>query len=124
MRNLAILIILGVCVVILNACTEGPDEDDLSGKWSSEDMSAVVEDNELSIFWDDGEIRALYWKGEIPESIVSGDPFVSNGDVEAMNESLLGSLDETKAFIYEAGELSFELTVMGVTQTITMTKDA
>lgn len=118
------IITLAICVAILAACVAGPETEDLSGAWSSEDMSAVVEGNELSIFWDDGETRALYWKGDIPESIISGDPFVSAGDTDAMDNSLLGSLDDRKAFIYENGELSFDLTVMGVTQTITMTKDA
>lgn len=110
------------------ACGEGaPEPVDLTGSWVTTDdasvvMTAAVSNGEIEIVWvDEAEsISALYWVGTVPDEVTSGDIFVSEADRNALDTSLLGSQSETKAFTYADGTLSYDLTVMGVTQTITL----
>lgn len=120
-------LIVAVLVLFLLAACGGSGPVDLSGKWTTVnssdpafEMSAVVADNVMEIMWVHEDTRALYWKGSAPDIINSGEIFVSEGDTKAMDASLLGSLDSTKPFTYEDNQLRFDLTVMGITQTIKM----
>lgn len=60
----------------------------------------------------------LYWKGTfpVPPTAHQGDMFtvVSVGDTEAMQASLYGSQDESKAFEYKDHKINFKMTMMGV----------
>jgi hypothetical protein len=101
----------------------GGDPRVLTGSWGTSSdprMTAVVADSTVTVLWDTGEEKALYWKGTFNTSKTVGDGgvVVSQGDHNAMESSLMGSQDDSKSFVYKDGTLQFELTVLGVTQTI------
>jgi len=85
-------------------------------------MSATVTNGVLSIMWVDDSMRGLYWEGTVPATVMAGDIFVSEADVEALRVSIVGSLDETKEFTYADNRLSYDLSIMGVTQTLYLEK--
>lgn len=97
------------------------------GKMNDAIFVATILENDIEVQWNDGaDTNALYWKGTFttPVSTHLGDMFVvtSVGDTKAMSNSLLGSQDSTKDFLYEDRKLSFKMTVLGVTQTIHLEK--
>lgn len=47
---------------------------------------------------------------------------VTTRDAAATDNALMASTSDTKELIYNAGELSYELTAMGVTMTVRMAK--
>lgn len=101
----------------------------LVGTWTGETdtakMIATVTDSTIEIMWKTEDTTALYWKGSFnAPANFSGENTVitSDGDLAAMENSILASRHKTKTFTYDDGELSFELTVMGVTKTIKLSK--
>jgi len=96
------------------------------GKVNASTFSATILENDIEITWKNEESSALYWKGTFPTPLNAhlGDMFTvkSVGNTEAMGQSLLGSQDEFKVFTYENRLLKFQMTVMGVTQTVSLEK--
>lgn len=105
-----------------SASSKTPDAAPVSveGKWKADGFSAVVTDKTITINIVDGATRSLYWKGTFKDA--TGE-ITSKADVEALDASMMGSQDKTKVFVHENNELSFEMTMMGTTTTITMTKE-
>ena len=106
---------------------------DLTGTWkqtNSEDseswMEAEITDDTITVQWvgDNGDTRALYWKGSYDKPDKGGDwHWTSQGDTEAMQESMLASQDTTKDFTYtKADGLSWETSAMGVTTVVKTAK--
>jgi hypothetical protein len=123
------LIIAAAIVLALSACSGSKEPVDLTGSWQSVNqdhengvvMYALVSDGELEITWvADPTSHGLYWKGTVPDAVTPGDSFTSNGDTEAMDMSLLGSGSSAKEFKYASDQISFDLTAVGITQTIFM----
>jgi hypothetical protein len=89
-------------------------------------FSATILENDIEILWRNDASSALYWKGTFPTPVNAhlGDTFsvLSVGNKEAMEQSLLGSLDDTKTFVYENRKFSFKMTVAGVTTTVYLEK--
>lgn len=107
----------------LAACGSDVEPESLEGVWMTADdaavqMTAEIIDGDIIIDWTMEDISALYWMGSAPDEATDGDSFTSNGNTAQMDASLLGSGDPTKEFRYEDGKISFELTVVGVTQRI------
>jgi hypothetical protein len=98
-----------------------PSTSSLNGKWAasleSSTMLATVTDDGIEIQWANGDTSALYWKGTFPVPANHGAKFTveSEGDLHAMDESMLASEDLTKTFTYENNTINFSLTVIGVT---------
>lgn len=128
MKNLALPLLL-VLVFSLVGCDDN-EPTDLTGHWttaddaSSPEMFASIADGAIVIQWHDdisGD-TALYWKGTFVTEAEDEDNIVSVGDVEAMSHALLASGEESKTFTYEEGEITFDLTMMGITQLIVLQK--
>lgn len=102
-------------------------ESDFEGTWTVVDNSngidlvATIEGEEIEIDWllDDNQ-SALYWKGSFPTD--KDAELLSHADTKALDDSVMGSGDESKLFRFEENELRFELTALGHTQTIRMHK--
>lgn len=127
MRRLFALVI--ALLLIAGCSSASADPVSFDGVWQSvekpNDMfrfSAIVADGVIEINIIDENSRALYWVGTAPETISSGDIFVSEADQEILGNALLGSLDSTKEFTYANEELTFEGGMMGVLQDFTLRK--
>jgi hypothetical protein len=105
----------------------------LDGAWeqtnkNSEDsyQSATITGSTMQIDWvtDGGDSRAVYWVGtvEIPADVGDSFAWVSTRDAAATDNAIMASTSDTKEFTYNAGELSYELTAMGVKVTVRMAK--
>jgi hypothetical protein len=143
MRNLskvligvgAFLVVLALSFGALIYATAGNASDTdpltLNGPWQDQVNSATfvatITGDSIEIQWTDGDdTSGLYWKGSFPTppNMTVGSEFVveSIGDTEAMEASLLGSQNKTKVFTYDNGELSFTMTVAGVSTIVRLEK--
>lgn len=107
---------------------KAPEPVSLVGEWkqtNSDDperwQKATVTADTIEVFWvaDAGDTEALYWAGSV-EVPAEGDSFTFNSvnDTAKTENALLASGDETKTFTYKDGELSYDVTVQGVTKTV------
>lgn len=106
---------------------------DLTGNWEQEDMNpdgyqvGYITDDLIEIYWisDEGNTANLYWSGsyEAPTA-ESGDTYswVSKNDTTRTYNSLFASSDDEKQFTYSDGKLSYEVTALGKTSTISLVK--
>lgn len=106
---------------------------DLTGEWKqtnskSEDsyQAATISGDVIEINWvneaDSG--TAIYWVGTYvaPTEDVTEYTWESANDTSKTENALLASSDQTKTFTFKDGVLSYELTAMGVTMTVEMSK--
>lgn len=98
----------------------------LLGNWKNDDpnmhMSAVVANGTIEIVFESDTSSALYWKGTFPESATNGQDISSQGDTEALDASLMGSSETVKEFTYDDGNITYELTALGVTTRVVLAK--
>lgn len=104
---------------------------DLSGTWQSENndgsyQEAVISGDTIEINWitDDGKTKSIYWIGTYtaPTEIVDTYEWTSERDKEKTDSALLASTDDTKVISYSNGKLSYEVSAMGTTTTLELTK--
>ena len=105
----------------------------LTGNWEQEDMNpdgyqaGYITDDLIEIYWisDGGNTTNLYWSGsyEAPTA-ESGDTYswVSKNDTTRTYNSIFASSDDEKQFTYSDGKLSYEVTALGATSTISLVK--
>jgi hypothetical protein len=93
----------------------------LSGEWISKEprMIAVIDDGTIRIDMVGDDFSMGYWYGSFKMPNGDGDTIVSNA-IEG--NGLVLSLSTKKEFVYKDGALSFELTAMGVTNTVELTR--
>lgn len=105
----------------------------LTGEWkqvnsNSEDTYhvAVIQDDTIEINWvmEEDDTKALYWAGTFVAPETADEPYTwdSENDKEKTDMALLASGDDTKTFTYENGQLSYDASMMGVTQTVKLEK--
>jgi hypothetical protein len=96
----------------------------VNGTWSSSDpaMVATVSDNQIVIDFVMQNRRSLYWKGTLPSAIRRGVSVISVADKQALAEALLGSEHATKTFKLVDNKLQFDLSIMGTTTTVKLSK--
>lgn len=115
----AFLIILAIT---LSACGSSSSNkpSSLTGTWKSSDppMVAHISHGKIEIDIVDEGDSSLYWKGTLDATASEGSKLVSKGDVKAMGESILGSQDATKEFVYKDGKLTYRFTIMGTTKIV------
>ena len=110
-----------------------PTPPDLTGEWkqtnsNSEDawQSAKIADDFIEVYWvsDSGETKSLYWAGTYTAPTTADEPYIwqSENDKAQTGTALLASGDDTKSFTYQGGVLSYDVTAMGVTQTVKLEK--
>lgn len=105
----------------------------LDGTWvqvnnASEDsyQEAVISGNSITVNWvtADTDTKALYWAGtvEIPEDTGNSFSWNSQNDTEQTQNAIMASSDETKTFTYKDGKISYDVSAMGMTQTVKLEK--
>lgn len=130
LRILCIFILVVVALVVagvLTSCSSRTDDAgqtsanvpvNYSGTWKADQgIEAVIDGDNVEINIGDTESSALYWKGTFPVEIGSK-TVTSQADVEALSSSMLGSQDKTKVFNVSNDEITFKMSMMGVTQTV------
>lgn len=106
---------------------------DLSGEWrqtggASDDnyQIATIKDGTIEIFWvnETTDTKSIYWSGTYiaPTEAVKEYNWTSSANKEKLDTALLASLDDTKAFTYSNGQLSYDASAMGMTQTVKLEK--
>lgn len=110
-----------------------PEPINLDGNWvqinnASEDsyQEAVISGDTITVNWVTAstDTKSLYWAGsvEIPEN--AGDSFFwdSQNDTDQTQSAIMASGDDTKTFTYENGQISYDVSAMGMTQTVRLEK--
>ena len=115
-----------------SAAEEAPEEPtDLTGTWKSEDnegswMEASITADTIEINWisDDGKTKSIYWIGtyQAPDEAVDEYSWTSERDKEKTDTALLASTDDTKDFTYKDDIISYEVSAVGTTTTMELTK--
>ena len=104
---------------------------DLSGTWvqvnkESEGsyQEAVISGDTIEVNWISPDTKSLYWAGTFVAPTTADEPYVwtSENDTEKTSVAILASTAETKDFTYADGQLSYEVTALGVTKTVRMEK--
>ena len=102
---------------------------DLSGTWTSEKsgdsyQEAIITDNYIEINWMSKGSKSLYWAASYvaTESAVSEYSWTSENDKDKTGSALLASGDDTKEFTYKDGVISYDVSAMGTTTTMKLTK--
>lgn len=112
---------------------EAPEPVSLEGEWKQNNsndpenswQSATITGNTIEVYWvgDAGDTKSLYWAGTV-EVPAEGESFTfdSVNDTEKTKSAMLASGDETKTFTYDNDELSYEVTAMGTTMTVRLSR--
>lgn len=124
--SILLLLILGLGLFV--GCGQKAEPLNLNGEWQSEDFKAVIENDYITIEWnnEDTQTTALYWAGsvDVPKDIMSNEEYkwTSKNDTEKTSSAILASPAETKDFTYKDGKITFEYSAMGVDSTANLTK--
>ncbi len=112
---------------------DAPEPVNLEGEWKQNNsndpenswQAAIITGNTIEVYWvgDAGDTKSLYWAGTV-EVPAEGESFTfdSVNDTEKTESSMLASGDETKTFTYDNEELSYEVTAMGTTMTVRLSR--
>ena len=104
---------------------------DLTGEWvqsnsESEDsyQAATITEDTITISWVSPDSKALYWAGTFEAPTTTDEPYTwdSKNDTKQTSMALMASGDETKTFTYEDGQISYDVSALGVTTTIKLEK--
>lgn len=133
-KAIAAIIALALCGCALTACSGKGEEKgtvpDLTGSWiettdSDAKMSAEITSGTIEVYWSADETRALYWSGTYAAPTEAGTyTWSSVNNHDKTDSALLASGDDTKDFTYNSdGEITFDVTAMGVTKTVHLAKE-
>jgi hypothetical protein len=106
---------------------------DLTGDWKQSNsnspesyQTATINGDTIAIDWvnDAESTKAVYWIGSYvaPNEDTESYSWDSQGDVAQMESALLASGDSVKTFTFKDNVLTYELTAMGVTMTVEMSR--
>ena len=115
------------------ASSSAPAAPDLTGDWkqvnaASEDsyQVATIQGDTIEIYWvtESADTKSLYWAGTFVAPETAEEPYTweSANDTEKTGSALLASGDETKTFTYQDGQISYDVSAMGMTQTVRLEK--
>ena len=119
--------------------TEGTIEEvvveplDLTGEWKQTNsnsadsyQAATITGEQIIVDWVNAadSTTAVFWIGSYvaPTEDTESYSWDSQGDVAQMETAIMASSDPAKAFTFEGGVLTYELTAMGVTMTVEMSR--
>lgn len=149
-KKIVTLLIAGILTLSVTACGGGSEDSkdnssssqsteaapeeptDLSGTWKSQEnegswMEATIADDTIEINWvsDEGNTHSIYWVGtyDAPTEAVKEYNWTSERDKEKTDTALLASTDDTKDFTYKDDVISYEVSAMGTTTTMELTKE-
>ncbi len=106
---------------------------DLTGNWAQKGkegsdsfQAGYIKDGVIELFWisDDDDSHMLYWSGSYEEPTSADDEYTweSVNDKIKTDSALMASGDDTKTFDYKNGEISYEVSIMGQTGTVTLVR--
>ena len=106
---------------------------DLTGNWAQKGkegsdsfQAGYIKDGVIELFWisDDDDSHMLYWSGSYEEPTSADDEYTweSVNDKIKTDSALMASGDDTKSFDYKNGEISYEVSIMGQTGTVTLVR--
>ena len=127
-KVLSILLVLILGLGLFVGCGQKAEPLNLNGEWQSEDFKAVIENDYITIEWnnEDTQTTALYWAGsvDVPKDIMSNEEYkwTSKNNTEKTSSAILASPAETKDFTYKNGTITFKYSAMGVDSTANLTK--
>lgn len=110
---------------------EAKEPTDLTGTWKSEEnegawMEATITSDAIQIDWmsDEEKTKSIYWVGtyEAPTNDVTEYSWTSERNREETDTALLASTDDTKDFTYKDDMISYEVSAMGTTTTVELSK--
>lgn len=135
MKRVIAFILVMMFTLSLTACggTKPKDPPDLTGQWkqtnsNSDDsyQTATISGNVIEVYWytESDQTSALYWAGTFEAPATSEEPYTwdSVNDKEKTSTAILASGDDTKTFTYKDGQISYSVTALGVTTTVTLEK--
>lgn len=86
-------------------------------------MTATITNDRIDVKMDTGDTSGDYWVGSFKSSNRSTSFTVqSTADTSAMEFDILASQDANKTFTYNDGDLSFPMSIMGVSTIVHMTR--
>lgn len=104
---------------------------DLTGEWkqtngTSKDsyQTATITGDTIEINWVSADSKALYWAGTFAAPETADEPYTwdSQNDHDKTGSAIMASSDDTKTFTYSDGQISYDVSAMGVTQTVRLEK--
>ena len=134
--NIKPLILVSVSLVLLatlafaTSCNQVSKEaPNLTGTWKSINsdnpdswQQAEITDTTITVYWvsNNGDTKSLYWAGSFipPKEYCTTYAWDSQNDKTSTGKSLLAANGDTKTFIYENNQISYEATALGVTKTM------
>lgn len=134
MKRTFIFTLAIVIALIFTGCASVQPAD-LTGEWTQKDadsndtyMVAAITEETIEVYWYTAEdsTKALYWAGSYVAPTEAGDyTWDSENDTEKTSAALLASGDATKTFTYsaESGEITFDVSMLGVTTTVALVAD-
>lgn len=134
-KAIAAIIALLLCGCTLTAYSGKGEEKgtvpDLTGSWietntdSDAKMSAEITSDTIEVYWSSDDTSAIYWSGTYVAPTEAGTyTWSSVNDHDKTDSALLASGDDTKDFTYNSdGEITFDVTAMGVTKTVHLAKE-
>ena len=107
-----------------------PQPADLTGEWTESDpaeqyQSATITGDTIEVYWvsDGGDTKSLYWAGSFVPPTEAGDyTWTSQNDTSKTANAMLASSSETKDFTFSGDEISYEVTALGTTKTVRLTR--
>lgn len=114
--------------------SSSPAPADLTGTWKQSNsksetsyQQATITKDKITVNWilDGGNTKAVYWVGTFAAPKTADEPyaFSSKRDAKATDNAMMASSDDAKEFTYKDGVLSYEVTALGVTTTVTLEKE-
>lgn len=135
-KKLIVTLLTTFMLLSVTACGNSSKEDetvpDLTGTWKSENndgsyQEAVITEDSIEINWvvDDGKTKSIYWAGTFtaPTEVTDTYEWTSERDKEKTDMALLASTDDSKDFSYSNGKISYQVSAMGTTTTLELTKE-
>lgn len=105
---------------------------DLTGEWTQtnsnseqEYQEATISGSTIEVYWisESGATKSLYWAGTYEAPTEPG-PFQwdSQNDTAKTDSAMLASGDPTKTFAYNGEQISYDVTALGTTMTVTLSR--
>jgi PBP1b-binding outer membrane lipoprotein LpoB len=93
-----------------------------NGTWKSEgspQFIAHIKGDRIQVILKSSDSSDLYWQGTFTSNSTK---IVSKADTKALGDSLLGSTEKTKVFVYKDGKFRFTFSALGESRVVLLTK--